>query len=104
MSALPVMPRVRRRRRLSAALRWAEAREPAKPPAELDTLRERLTEIADRQPHPGPGTPNLAEQLARLDHGGVMPAEIIVTLTALLQTLLAAPASLPPSTARSNDR
>jgi hypothetical protein len=84
--------RIRRRRRLAAALRWAAAQEARRSKAALAPLDERLSAIATSQDRPAPATADLPERLARLDHGGAMPPEVVAMLAAILtplQTLLA---------------
>jgi len=84
--------RIRRRRRLAAALRWAVAQEAPRPRAALAPLEERLDAIAASQDRPPPTGADLPERLARLDHGGAMPPEVVAMLAAILtplQTLLA---------------
>jgi type III secretion system FlhB-like substrate exporter len=84
--------RIRRRRRLAAALRWTAAQEAPRSKAALAPLDERLAAIAASQDHPAPAASDLPERLARLDHGGAMPPEVVAMLAAILtplQTLLA---------------
>jgi type III secretion system FlhB-like substrate exporter len=79
--------RIRRRRRLAAALRWAVAQEGAPAKTSLAPLEERLDAIADSQERPLPNGADLPEALARIDHGGVMPPEVVAMLAAILTPL-----------------
>jgi hypothetical protein len=88
MSSAP--RRIRRKRRLAAALRWAGGREAAAPAA-LSALRERVDAIAAHQQRTPPDAADLAERLARLDHGGAAPAEVVAMLAALLFPLISLP-------------
>ena len=82
-----VLLRIRRRRRLAAALRWA-ARQEAKPGATaLATLEAQLDAIAASQERPVPPGADLPEKLARIDHGGAMPPEVVAMLAAILTPL-----------------
>jgi hypothetical protein len=83
--------RIRRKRRLMAALRWAAAQQAPVPPAALVALRERLDAIGASQGHPSPPQVDLPERLARIDHGGVMPPEVVAMLAAILTPLLSLP-------------
>lgn len=84
--------RIRRRRRLAAALRWTAAQGSPGPNAASAPLEERLAAIAASQERPPLAGADLPERLARLDHGGAMPPEVVAMLAAILtplQTLLA---------------
>lgn len=85
--------RIRRRRRLAAALRWAAAQE-GRPAgiAALAPLAERMDDIAGSQNHPHQKAADLPERLARIEHGGVMPPEVVVMLAAILIPLQTLPA------------
>ncbi|MBO1076053.1 hypothetical protein [Roseomonas marmotae] len=83
--------RIRRKRRLAAALRWAAARQPAPPPVALAVLEERLSAIAGAQQLSIPAGADLPEQLARIAPGGVAPPEVVAMLAALLTPLLTPP-------------
>jgi hypothetical protein len=80
--------RIRRKRRLMAALRWAVAQQALVPPAALVALRERLDAIGASQGRPSSPEADLPERLARIDHGGVVPPEVVAMLAAILTPLL----------------
>lgn len=80
--------RIRRKRRLAAALRWAVAQQPTVPPGALAPLAERLEAIASRQQIAIPAGADLPERLARIEPGGAAPPEVAAMLAALLLPLL----------------
>lgn len=84
--------RIRRKRRLAAALRWAVARQPAVPAEALAPLAERLDAIAAQQQLAIPAGADLPERLARITPGGAAPPEVVAMLAALLLPLLTLPA------------
>jgi hypothetical protein len=83
--------RIRRKRRLAAALRWAVAQQPAVPPASLAPLAERLDAITAQQQLIIPTGADLPERLARIEPGGAAPPEVVAMLAALLLPLLIPP-------------
>ncbi len=85
------MLRIRRRRRLAAALRWCARRE-ATGNQDLAPLQAQLTALAIDQGHVIPPGTDPPETLARIDHGGVMPPEVVAMLAALLTSLHTSPA------------
>jgi hypothetical protein len=91
--------RIRRRRRLLSALRWLAAQQPAPPPGALAPLAERLEAIAAQQQRAVPAGADLPERLARIEHGGAAPPEVVAMLAALLVPLLTP--SLPNPRVRS---
>ena len=84
--------RIRRKRRLAAALRWAVAQQPVPPAAALAPLAERLEAIAAQQQLAVPAGADLPERLARMEPGGAAPPEVVAMLAALLLPLLIPPA------------
>jgi type III secretion system FlhB-like substrate exporter len=84
--------RIRRKRRLGAALRWAVARQPAVPAGALAPLSERLDAIAAQQQLAIPPDADLPERLARIEPGGAAPPEVVAMLAALLLPFLTPPA------------
>ncbi|RKK01586.1 hypothetical protein EBE87_16815 [Pseudoroseomonas wenyumeiae] len=84
--------RIRRKRRLAAALRWAVTQQPAVPAGALAPLAERLEAIAAQQQLAIPAGADLPERLARIAPGGAAPPEVVAMLAALLLPLLTPPA------------
>jgi hypothetical protein len=78
--------RIRRRRRLASALRWCAAQESAVPAAALAPLAEQLEAMGEAA-----AGADLPERLARLDHGGAAPPEVVAMLAAILHPLINLP-------------
>lgn len=78
--------RIRRKRRLVAALRWCAAQEPTVPAEALAPLAERLDAMG------APPGGDLAERIARMEPGGAAPPEVVAMLAAILHPLMNLPA------------